>query len=93
MGWETGNGEKKNCQLIANNTSEFPTLIHTTKWFQVRSQDIKSKRSAQTLTQSNSTQEVVRRQRSCPSLSHTSIRTRVRDQGQEVSLDTHKVTL
>lgn len=66
MGWETGNGEKKNCKLITNNISEFPILIHTTKWFWVRSQDIESKRSAQTLTQSNSTQEVVRRQRVVP---------------------------
>lgn len=29
MGWETGNGEKKELSLIANNTSEFPILRHT----------------------------------------------------------------
>lgn len=56
MGWEMGNGEKKELSLISNNTSEFPILIHTAKWFQVRSQGIKSK-SAQALTQSNSSQE------------------------------------
>lgn len=94
MGWEMGNGGKKGeLSLITSKTSEFPMLTNITKWFQVRCQHRRGKRSAQALTQSNSSQEVVRRQRSWPSLSHTSIWTRVKGQGQEVSLDTTKVTL
>lgn len=83
-------GKKGELSLITSKTSEFPMLTNITKWFQVRCQHRRGKRSAQALTQSNSSQEVVRRQRSWPSLSHTSIWTRVKGQGQEVSLDTLK---
>lgn len=86
-------GKKGELSLITSKTSEFPMLTNITKWFQVRGQHRRGKRSAQALTQSNSSQVVVRRQRSWPSLSHTSIWIRVKGQGQEVSLDTMKVTL
>lgn len=80
------NGEKKGeLSLISSKTSGFSILTNTTKWFQVRGQHRMDKRSARALTQSNSTQEIVR---SWPSLSHTPIQTRARSQDQEVKLDT-----
>lgn len=36
MGWEAGNGRKKELSLITGKTNRFPILTHSTKWFQVR---------------------------------------------------------
>lgn len=58
MGRDMENGGKKGeLSFIASKTSGFPIPTHTTKWFQVRCQNIRGKRSARALKQSYSSQE------------------------------------
>lgn len=73
--------------------NRFPILTHITKSIQVRGRHRRGERSAKALTQSHFGLEITMKQRSWPSLSHTATSTRVRGHGQEVSLDTHKITL